>query len=196
MTHLNLARKRYAENLNGRSMTQAELRLVEQQTRETWASMSQGSKDALKLVYQQGVRRRRAGQSSVPSASSAELAVPSRAFKSPWGIGCSANPIKKEKFCEAPRCKFQAELRSDGLESCSDSEIRSFFKSRYVSHRGRGLFDSDCMAHGNQHTMGPRYSPSAPLQVLCDIILTFGFRTALLSGSRVCKFQVVLLDCQ
>jgi hypothetical protein len=104
MTHLNMARRQFKDNLGGRAMTLAEMRRVEEEARESWVSMSEASKAAVEMIYHRGVRRRREGLTSTTTVAAADtlatLASPP-SFSSPFGIGCAALPILPAKFCEA-----------------------------------------------------------------------------------------------
>lgn len=81
----------------GRTLTQSEMRGVEQSSKEEWSGMSEASKSAFETKYRQQVRKRQCGEGLGNQAPATEPP----AFSPNFGIGDSRSMVAPRKFCAA-----------------------------------------------------------------------------------------------
>lgn len=83
---------------SGRTMTQAELRAVEEQAREEWASTDEASRGPFVSKFRRGVRRRQEGLPN--DHDGGEIAPAPTAYRPNLGIGTQASVIRPGFFCQ------------------------------------------------------------------------------------------------
>jgi hypothetical protein len=101
LTYVNHQKRAFKEHIGDRKMTTEELRQVERDAKQEWASLDEASREAWAMRYRADVHKRQRGEKHTQSDNGGI------AYKKSFGIGEHGHFISPTYFCKAPCAVLQ-----------------------------------------------------------------------------------------